>query len=157
MMAFAATLLAGRYQLDDPIGTGGYCQVWRATDTILSRPVAVKLLHAGYAQQAETLGRFKAEAQHAGSLSHPNIARVYDYGESARLRDGQGAVADANRPFSAGTWPAVPPDVPLGTAAELWPFAGVSRAVVSAGRRRRRSVAGMAALVLAALAGLDVP
>jgi hypothetical protein len=73
---------------------------------------------------------------------------------AARLRDGQGAVADANRPFPAGTWPAVPPDVPLGIAADLWPFAGVSRAVVSAGRRRRRSVAGMAALVLAALAGL---
>jgi eukaryotic-like serine/threonine-protein kinase len=78
-------LLAGRYQLDEPIGTGGSCQA-RATDTVLSRSVAVKLLHAGYAQQAETLARFKAEAQHAGSLSHPNIARVYDYGEPA---DGQ--------------------------------------------------------------------
>jgi eukaryotic-like serine/threonine-protein kinase len=82
-MATATTLLAGRYQLDEPIGTGGYCQVWRAADTFLSRAVAVKLLHAEYARQAEILGRFKAEAQHAGSLSHPNIARVYDYGEPA--------------------------------------------------------------------------
>jgi eukaryotic-like serine/threonine-protein kinase len=79
-------LPAGRYQLDEPIGTGGSCQAWRATDTVLSRSVAVKLLHAGYAEQAETLARFKAEAQHAGSLSHPNIARVYAYGEPA---DGQ--------------------------------------------------------------------
>ena len=85
-MASTVTLLAGRYRLDESIGAGGYCQVWRATDTVLSRPVAIKLLRAGYAHQAETLDRFKTEARHAGSLSHPNIARVYDYGEPA---DGQ--------------------------------------------------------------------
>jgi eukaryotic-like serine/threonine-protein kinase len=82
-MVPVATLLAGRFKLDKPIGSGGFCDVWRATDTVLSRPVAVKLLHPGYADQAEALGRFKAEARHAGSLSHPNIARVYDYGEPA--------------------------------------------------------------------------
>ena len=79
----AATLLAGRFKLEEPLGSGGFCQVWRATDIVLSRPVAVKLLHSGHAGQAEALGRFKAEARHAGSLSHPNIARVYDYGEPA--------------------------------------------------------------------------
>ena len=82
-MVPAATLLAGRFKLDEPIGSGGFCEVWRATNTVLSRPVAVKLLHPGYADQAEALGRFKAEARHAGSLSHPNIARVYDYSEPA--------------------------------------------------------------------------
>ena len=41
----------------------------------------MKLLQAGYAQHAEILVRFRAEARHAGSLSHPAIARVYDYGE----------------------------------------------------------------------------
>jgi len=80
-MALAATLLDGRYVLDEPIGAGGYCEVWRATDTVLTRPVAVKLLHAGYARHGEALTRFKAEARHAGALSHENIARVYDYGE----------------------------------------------------------------------------
>jgi eukaryotic-like serine/threonine-protein kinase len=85
-MVYAATLLAGRYVLDEPIGAGGYCEVWRATDTVLTRPVAVKLLHARYASQGEALARFKAEARHAGALSHENIARVYDYGEPA---DGQ--------------------------------------------------------------------
>ena len=80
-MALAATLLGDRYQLDEPIGTGGYCEVWRATDTVLARPVAVKMLHPGYAHHAEALARFQAEARHAGSFSHPNIARVYDYGE----------------------------------------------------------------------------
>ena len=82
-MTPSATLLGGRYQLEEPIGTGGYCEVWRATDTVLARPVAVKLLHPGYAHQAEALARFQAEARHAGSFSHPNIARVYDYSEPA--------------------------------------------------------------------------
>src|SRR5580658_6950816 len=85
-MTLATALLAGRYVLDEPIGAGGYCEVWRATDTVLARQVAVKLLHAGYASQGEALARFKAEARHAGALSHENIARVYDYGEPA---DGQ--------------------------------------------------------------------
>ena len=80
----AATLLDGRYALDEQIGAGGYCEVWRATDAVLTRPVAVKLLHAGYACQPEAQTRFKAEALHAGALSHKNIARVYDYGEPAR-------------------------------------------------------------------------
>ena len=85
-MVHAATLLAGRYVLDEPIGAGGYCEVWRATDTVLTRQVAVKLLHAGYASHGEALARFKAEARHAGALSHENVARIYDYGEPA---DGQ--------------------------------------------------------------------
>jgi eukaryotic-like serine/threonine-protein kinase len=86
LMVHTATLLAGRYVLDEPIGAGGYCEVWRATDAVLTRQVAVKLLHAGYASHGEALARFKAEARHAGALSHENIARVYDYGEPA---DGQ--------------------------------------------------------------------
>src|SRR5579862_4314614 len=82
-MTYAPTLLAGRYVLDKRIGAGGYCEVWQATDTVLTRPVAVKLLHPGYAAQGDALARFKAEARHAGALSHENIARVYDYGEPA--------------------------------------------------------------------------
>jgi len=77
-------LLDGRYSLADRIGAGGFCEVWRATDTVLMRPVAVKLLHASYADQPELRARFKAEARHSGALSHENIARVYDYGEPAR-------------------------------------------------------------------------
>jgi len=77
-------LLDNRYLLDEEIGAGGSCAVWRATDCVLTRPVAVKLLHAAYACQPEALARFKAEARHAGALSHDNIARVYDYGEPER-------------------------------------------------------------------------
>ena len=85
-MAQAGAVLGGRYVLDDQIGNGGYGEVWRATDTVLARPVAVKLLHPRYAQRSEALARFRAEARHAGGLSHENIAQVFDYGEPA---DGQ--------------------------------------------------------------------
>ena len=85
-MAQAGTVLGGRYVLDDQIGNGGYGEVWRATDTVLTRPVAVKLLHPRYTQRSEALARFRAEARHAGGLSHENIAQVFDYGEPA---DGQ--------------------------------------------------------------------
>jgi len=82
----AGAVLGERYRLDGQIGRGGYSEVWHATDTVLSRPVAVKLLHPGYAQQPHVLARFQAEAQHAGSLTHENVARIYDYGDPA---DGQ--------------------------------------------------------------------
>ena len=60
-------VLGGRYVLAEKIGAGGFSEVWCATDLVLSRPVAIKLLHLGYAQHAEALTRFRAEAQHAGA------------------------------------------------------------------------------------------
>jgi serine/threonine-protein kinase len=78
----AVTVLAGRYRLEDWIAAGGVGEVWAAADLVLRRPVAVKLLRAGYAEHPETLARFRAEARHAGSLSHPCIAQIYDYGEA---------------------------------------------------------------------------
>ena len=85
-MALAGAVLGGRYVLDQQIGAGGYGEVWHATDNVLSRPVAVKLLYSRYAQRNDALARFQDEARHAGALSHENIAQVYDYGEPA---DGQ--------------------------------------------------------------------
>ena len=81
MGAPGSVVLGRRYALEEKIGAGGHSAVWRGTDVVLARQVAVKLLHLGYAQHAEALARFRAEAQHAGALSHENIARVYDYGE----------------------------------------------------------------------------
>jgi len=75
-------ILADRYQLDEPIAAGGVGQVWRATDLVLQRPVAIKLLRPEYADHHETLSRFRAEARHAGSLAHPGIAQVYDFGDN---------------------------------------------------------------------------
>src|SRR5258707_5927041 len=74
-------LLGHRYRLDEPIAAGGMGEVWRAADLVLERPVAVKLLHPAFAEHEEDLTRFRAEARHAGSLSHPGIAQVYDYCE----------------------------------------------------------------------------
>jgi serine/threonine protein kinase len=82
-MTLAGAVLDGRYELDEQVGTGGYGEVWRAVDSVLSRFVAVKLLYPGAAGQPGALARFHAEARHAGALSHQNIARVYDYGEPA--------------------------------------------------------------------------
>jgi serine/threonine-protein kinase len=82
-MLTSRVLLSGRYELDERIGAGGYSEVWRAADLTLARPVAVKVLYAGFAQRADTLARFRAEARHAGRLSQENIARVYDYVEPA--------------------------------------------------------------------------
>jgi len=75
-------VLDDRYQLTEPIAAGGVGQVWQAVDLLLNRPVAVKLLRPEYADHPETLERFRAEARHAGSLTHPCIARVYDYGDA---------------------------------------------------------------------------
>ncbi|HEY1323668.1 MAG TPA: serine/threonine-protein kinase [Streptosporangiaceae bacterium] len=74
-------LLGDRYRLDERIGAGGMGVVWRATDLMLARGVAVKLLRPEYTQDEDGRARFRAEARHAGSLSHPAIAQVYDYSE----------------------------------------------------------------------------
>ena len=72
-------LLAGRYELDHPIASGGFGDVWRGTDVVLARPVAIKLLRAEFCAETSTLARFRDEAQNAGALAHENIVRVFDY------------------------------------------------------------------------------
>lgn len=70
-------LLADRYQLQERLGRGAMGEVWRAADQLLERPVAVKLLFAEAAADAE---RFRLEAQTAGRLNHPNVVGMYDFG-----------------------------------------------------------------------------
>ena len=76
-------LLGGRYRLSGRIAVGGMGEVWRGTDELLDRPVAVKLLSAAHAADEAFRARFRAEARYAASLSHPNIAQVFDYGETS--------------------------------------------------------------------------
>jgi eukaryotic-like serine/threonine-protein kinase len=76
-------LLGGRYRLSDRIAVGGMGEVWRGTDELLARPVAVKLLSAAHANDEAFRARFRAEARYAASLSHPGIAQVFDYGETS--------------------------------------------------------------------------
>ncbi len=75
------SVLKHRYRLDDRIAVGGMGEVWRGTDLALRREVAIKLLRPEYVQDEECLARFRAEGRHTASLSHPNIAQVYDYFE----------------------------------------------------------------------------
>jgi eukaryotic-like serine/threonine-protein kinase len=77
------TLLGERYQLDELIGRGGMATVWRATDTVLNRPVAVKRLHAGLVADDELTERFRREALMVARLSHPNLVHVLDRGDDA--------------------------------------------------------------------------
>jgi tRNA A-37 threonylcarbamoyl transferase component Bud32 len=72
---------APRYRLDARIATGGMGEVWRATDTVLDREVAVKVLKHEYADDPAFRTRFRAEARHAASLHHPGVAAVFDFGE----------------------------------------------------------------------------
>ena len=74
-------VLAGRYRLVAPLGTGASGRVYAAWDVRLQRKVAVKVLHAALADDAGFLRRFGAEAQMAASLHHPNVVAVYDWGE----------------------------------------------------------------------------
>jgi eukaryotic-like serine/threonine-protein kinase len=76
-------VLAGRYRLVAPLGTGASGRVYAAWDVRLQRKVAVKVLHAALADDAGFLRRFGAEAQMAASLHHPNVVAVYDWGEDA--------------------------------------------------------------------------
>jgi serine/threonine-protein kinase len=78
-------VLDGRYALIERIASGGMGEVWRGVDQILGRPVAVKLLAAAHATDEQFRARFRAEARYAASLSHPGIARVFDYGEASPL------------------------------------------------------------------------
>jgi serine/threonine protein kinase len=75
------TVLGGRYRLTERIAAGGQGEVWRAEDTALGRPAALKVLRGEYADDAEFRERFRREARHAAMLSHPGIAQVFDYNE----------------------------------------------------------------------------
>ena len=77
----AGRVLAGRYRLIAPIGTGASGRVYAAWDVRLRRRIAVKVLHAALADDAGFLRRFGAEAQLAASLHHPNVVAVHDWGE----------------------------------------------------------------------------
>lgn len=76
-------VLGDRYVLTRPIAVGGMGAVWEATDQLLFRTVAVKILKDELRTTPAFIVRFRAEARHAAGLSHPGIATVYDYGETS--------------------------------------------------------------------------
>ena len=73
----------GPYRLEELLGTGGMGEVFRATDSRLQRPVAIKILRGSVSENPSARERFQREARAASALNHPNICTVYDVGESA--------------------------------------------------------------------------
>jgi eukaryotic-like serine/threonine-protein kinase len=85
----AGQRLNDRYVLIEPIGSGGMAQVWRATDEVLGRPVAVKVLLTAVASDPAQHEATWREARAAGRLTHPHVTRIYDYGEAPLPGDGR--------------------------------------------------------------------
>ncbi|MFJ9773343.1 protein kinase [Kitasatospora sp. NPDC101157] len=75
-------VLDGRYELQEKLGQGGFGVVWRAQDTRMRRPVAVKVIGHHGGDHAKAALRFVREACAAGNLSHPHIVTVHDLGQS---------------------------------------------------------------------------
>ncbi len=79
----SGTVLKGRYCLERLLGRGGMAAVWLATDTVLERKVAVKVLSDTIASDPGFLARFRREARVAAGISHPNLVEVFDYADGA--------------------------------------------------------------------------
>ena len=74
-------LIAGRYELEELVGSGGMSNVFRAHDRLLERTVALKILHEQYTRDEDYVERFRREARAVAQLTHPNIVTVIDRGE----------------------------------------------------------------------------
>lgn len=75
------TTLGQRYRITEKVGTGGMADVYKAVDEVLGRTVAVKVMHAKYASDANFAARFRQEAQAAANLQSPYIVNIYDWGQ----------------------------------------------------------------------------
>ena len=81
-MVISAGTRLGPYEIVAPLGAGGMGEVWRGRDTRLDRSVAIKILPADFAQNAQFKLRFEREAKTISQLNHPNICTLYDVGEN---------------------------------------------------------------------------
>jgi serine/threonine-protein kinase len=77
--------LGGRYRLDERIAGGGMGDVWRGTDEVLGRTVAVKILLPALLQEPGFAERFRGEARTMATINHPGVVDVYDYGSDQSL------------------------------------------------------------------------
>ena len=82
-MALTPGTRLGPYEITAQIGVGGMGEVYRATDTTLSRQVAIKVLPESLASDAERIARFEREAKTLASLNHTNIAQIYGFEKSS--------------------------------------------------------------------------
>lgn len=73
-------IIAGRYEVEEKIGTGGMSDVYKAKDHTLGRSVAIKVLKPEFCEDMNFVTKFRTEAQSAAGLEHPNIVNIYDVG-----------------------------------------------------------------------------
>src|SRR5436189_3404266 len=81
-MAITAGTRLGPYEVIAPLGAGGMGEVWKARDTRLDRSVAIKVLPAEFAENAQLKTRFEREAKTISQLNHPHIVTLYDVGDN---------------------------------------------------------------------------
>ena len=86
-MLSSGHLLDNRYRLDERIATGGMGDVWRGTDVVLGRTVAVKVLRPALIADPEFAARFYAEARMIAAFRHPGVVEVYDYASAGDSHD----------------------------------------------------------------------
>jgi serine/threonine-protein kinase len=79
-MLSPGVLLGGRYRLDDRIASGGMGDVWRGTDEVLGRTVAIKILLPALLEEPGFAERFRGEARTMATINHPGVVDIYDYG-----------------------------------------------------------------------------
>ena len=84
-MNLEGKLLGNRYEMIEKVGNGGMSTVYKATDKVLKRNVAVKILRDEFTTDEEFIKRFEAEAQSAARLAHANIVSIYDVGVDGNL------------------------------------------------------------------------
>ncbi|MGO9321989.1 MAG: protein kinase domain-containing protein [Solirubrobacteraceae bacterium] len=98
-MTLLGTVIGGRYRLDAEIGRGGMSTVYRAFDTVLERPVAIKLMHREIAADSDQLERFRREARSVAQLNHPHVVTVIDAGEEASPDGAHGLHGTVGTPY----------------------------------------------------------
>jgi len=130
--------LAGRYTLERLLGTGGMASVWLATDGVLGRKVAAKVIAEALACEDGWLRRFRREARAIAALNHPNVVRVFDLGD------------DGGRPFIVMQY------VPGGSLAARLRAEGAARASIDARRVAAELLRGVAHIHAAGLLHRDI-
>src|SRR5215218_8041686 len=79
-MVTSGVLLSGRYRLDERIASGGMGDVWRGTDEVLGRTVAIKIMLLALLEERGFVERFRTEARTMATINHPGVVRIYDFG-----------------------------------------------------------------------------